>query len=57
MTMTHEASTKFLITGAGGRTGATGNHAVRQLLARQLPVRAFVLDGLTVKPPPPSGDF
>src|SRR4051812_30544284 len=33
---------KFLITGAGGSTGATGNHAVRQLLARKLPVRAFV---------------
>jgi NAD(P)H dehydrogenase (quinone) len=34
--------TKFLITGAGGQTGATGNHAVRQLLSRKLPVRALV---------------
>jgi NAD(P)H dehydrogenase (quinone) len=35
-------STKFLVAGAGGRTGATGNHVVRQLLARKLPVRALV---------------
>lgn len=33
---------KFLIAGAGGRHGATGNLAARQLLARKLPVRAFV---------------
>ena len=33
---------KFLIAGASGRTGATGNHVVRQLLARKLPVRALV---------------
>ena len=32
----------ILITGAGGRHGATGNHATRQLLAHGLPVRAFV---------------
>jgi uncharacterized protein YbjT (DUF2867 family) len=32
----------FLVTGAGGMVGATGNHAARQLLARKLPVRAFV---------------
>jgi NAD(P)H dehydrogenase (quinone) len=32
----------ILITGAAGRHGATGNHAVRHLLARGLPVRAFV---------------
>src|SRR5437870_1043765 len=32
----------FLITGAGGKVGATGNHAARQLLKRKLPVRAFV---------------
>jgi uncharacterized protein YbjT (DUF2867 family) len=32
----------LLIAGAAGRHGATGNHAVRQLLARGLPVRAFV---------------
>jgi NAD(P)H dehydrogenase (quinone) len=33
---------KFLITGAGGQHGATGNHVVRQLLAKKLPVRAMV---------------
>ncbi|MGH6811784.1 MAG: NmrA family NAD(P)-binding protein [Methylocella sp.] len=33
---------KFLIAGAGGQHGSTGNHVVRQLLARKLPVRAFV---------------
>jgi uncharacterized protein YbjT (DUF2867 family) len=33
---------KYLIAGAGGRHGATGNHVARQLLARKLPVRAFV---------------
>src|SRR5205823_4820902 len=41
--MSREKSTPtFLIAGAGGQTGATGNHAVRQLLARKFPVRAFV---------------
>jgi len=40
--MTQARSTRFLIVGAGGRNGATGNHAARQLLARGLPVRAFV---------------
>jgi NAD(P)H dehydrogenase (quinone) len=32
----------LLIAGAAGRHGATGNYAARQLLARGLPVRAFV---------------
>jgi NAD(P)H dehydrogenase (quinone) len=32
----------FLVVGAGGRTGATGNHVARQLLARKLPVWALV---------------
>ena len=32
----------FLLTGAGGAVGSTGNHAARQLLERKLPVRAFV---------------
>jgi len=40
--MSPKTTTKVLIAGAGGSTGATGNHAVRQLLARNLPVRAFV---------------
>lgn len=40
--MTQTRSTRFLIIGAGGRNGATGNHATRQLLAMGLPVRAFV---------------
>ena len=40
--MAQNTVAKFLITGAGGRHGATGNLAVRQLLARKLPVRAFV---------------
>jgi NAD(P)H dehydrogenase (quinone) len=40
--MTQASSTRFLIVGAGGSHGATGNHAARQLLARGLPVRAFV---------------
>ena len=40
--MTQTRSTRFLIVGAGGRNGATGNHATRQLLAMGLPVRAFV---------------
>jgi len=39
--MAHDTAT-FLIAGASGRHGATGNLAVRQLLARKLPVRAFV---------------
>jgi hypothetical protein len=30
------------LSAGGGRNGATGNHAARQLLARGLPVRAFV---------------
>src|SRR4051794_16268500 len=40
--MDPNTSTKFLVTGAGGRVGGTGNHVVRQMLARKLPVRAFV---------------
>jgi NAD(P)H dehydrogenase (quinone) len=40
--MTQASSTRFLIVGAGGSHGATGNHAARQLLARGLRVRAFV---------------
>jgi uncharacterized protein YbjT (DUF2867 family) len=40
--MTQESSTRFLIVGAGGSHGATGNHVARQLLAQGLPVRAFV---------------
>jgi NAD(P)H dehydrogenase (quinone) len=40
--MTQASSTRFLIVGAGGSHGATGNHVARQLLARGLPVRAFV---------------
>ena len=40
--MAQDTVAKFLIAGAGGRHGATGNLAVRQLLARKLPVRAFV---------------
>ena len=40
--MTQNTNVKFLIAGAGGQHGATGNHVVRQLLARKLPVRAFV---------------
>jgi hypothetical protein len=34
--MTQARSTRFLIVGAGGRNGATGNHAARQLLAMVL---------------------
>ncbi|HEY9304236.1 MAG TPA: NmrA family NAD(P)-binding protein [Mycobacterium sp.] len=34
--------TRFLVVGAAGSHGATGNHVARQLLARGLPVRAFV---------------
>jgi NAD(P)H dehydrogenase (quinone) len=40
--MAQNTITRFLIAGAGGRHGATGNHVVRQLLGRRLPVRAFV---------------
>jgi NAD(P)H dehydrogenase (quinone) len=40
--MAQASSTRFLIVGAGGSHGATGNHVARQLLARGLPVRAFV---------------
>jgi uncharacterized protein YbjT (DUF2867 family) len=40
--MTQSTNVKFLVAGAGGQHGATGNHVVRQLLARKLPVRAFV---------------
>jgi uncharacterized protein YbjT (DUF2867 family) len=40
--MARDSVAKFLIAGAGGRYGATGNLAARQLLARKLPVRAFV---------------
>jgi uncharacterized protein YbjT (DUF2867 family) len=40
--MTQVRSTFFLIVGAGGSHGATGNHAARQLLASGLPVRALV---------------
>jgi NAD(P)H dehydrogenase (quinone) len=40
--MTRTTSTRFLIVGAAGNHGATGNHAARQLLAMGLPVRAFV---------------
>ncbi|GAA5110558.1 NmrA family NAD(P)-binding protein [Pseudonocardia adelaidensis] len=40
--MTEATSTVFLIVGAGGSHGATGNHVARQLLAKGLTVRAFV---------------
>jgi NAD(P)H dehydrogenase (quinone) len=40
--MTQNTNAKFLIAGAGGAHGATGNRAARQLLARKMPVRAFV---------------
>src|SRR6202008_574148 len=40
--MTQTSSPRFLIVGAGGSHGATGNHVARQLLARGLRVRAFV---------------
>lgn len=40
--MTESSSTVFLIVGAGGSHGATGNHVARQLLAKGLSVRAFV---------------
>lgn len=40
--MTEGTDTRFLIVGAAGSHGATGNHGARQLLARGLCVRAFV---------------
>ena len=40
--MTESTSRVFLIVGAGGSHGATGSHVARQLLAKGLPVRAFV---------------
>jgi uncharacterized protein YbjT (DUF2867 family) len=40
--MTQATDTRFLVVGAAGSHGATGNHVVRQLLSRGLPVRAFV---------------
>ena len=40
--MNQASSTRFLIVGAAGSHGATGNHAARQLLERGLSVRAFV---------------
>lgn len=40
--MTLNTGMKFLIAGAGGQHGATGNHVARQLLAKKLPVRALV---------------
>ena len=40
--MTQATSIRFLIVGAAGRSGATGNYAARQLLAMGQPVRAFV---------------
>jgi uncharacterized protein YbjT (DUF2867 family) len=40
--MTQASSTRFLIVGAGGSHGATGNYVARQLLERGLHVRAFV---------------
>src|SRR6201984_3822326 len=40
--MTQAGSTRFLIVGAGGSHGATGNHVARQLRERGLHVRAFV---------------
>jgi NAD(P)H dehydrogenase (quinone) len=40
--MSYSTSTMYLIVGAGGSHGATGNHAARRLLANGLPVRAFV---------------
>jgi NAD(P)H dehydrogenase (quinone) len=40
--MAQETPTRYLIAGAGGSHGATGNYTARQLLARGLPVRAFV---------------
>ncbi|MDT5257060.1 MAG: hypothetical protein QOD10_2140 [Mycobacterium sp.] len=40
--MTQATYTRYLIIGAGGSHGATGNYVARQLLARGLRVRAFV---------------
>ncbi|MGH8880140.1 MAG: NmrA family NAD(P)-binding protein, partial [Stackebrandtia sp.] len=40
--MSESSSTVFLIVGAGGSHGATGNHVARTLLAKGLSVRAFV---------------
>src|SRR5260370_42143796 len=40
--MAQNTKPTFLIAGAGGRHGATGNYVVRQLLDRELRVRAFV---------------
>ncbi|MEV0838034.1 NmrA family NAD(P)-binding protein [Actinocatenispora sera] len=40
--MNEASSTTYLVVGAGGSHGATGNHVARQLLARGLPTRAFV---------------
>jgi NAD(P)H dehydrogenase (quinone) len=40
--MTRASFARFLIVGAGGSHGATGNHVARQLLAQGLRVRAFV---------------
>ena len=40
--MSESSSTVFLIVGAGGSHGATGNHVARTLLTRGLSVRAFV---------------
>jgi NAD(P)H dehydrogenase (quinone) len=40
--MAQNTMTRFLIAGASGSHGATGNHVARQLLERKLPVRAFV---------------
>jgi uncharacterized protein YbjT (DUF2867 family) len=40
--MKQARSTRFLVVGAGGSHGATGNYVTRQLLTRGLPVRAFV---------------
>ncbi len=40
--MAQPDSTMFLIAGAGGSHGATGNHTARQLLERGRSVRAFV---------------
>lgn len=40
--MAQANSARFLVVGAGGSHGATGNHVARRLLERGLPVRAFV---------------
>lgn len=46
--MAQNTMTRFLIAGAGGRHGATGNHVVRQLLDRKFPVRALVFAPINV---------